>query len=86
MHRALDIRQSRIMSLAEASANVVVGFVLAVATQAILFPPLGLEVTLEIHLLIGGVFTVVSIARSYALRRLFEGIRTRDHLRSSCKC
>jgi hypothetical protein len=29
------------------------------------------------NLLIGAVFTIVSLLRSYALRRLFEAIRTR---------
>ena len=55
--------------------NVAVGFALAVGVQLALFPPLGIEVSFQDHVLIGAVFTVVSILRSYVLRRLFERLR-----------
>ena len=67
--------QSRTMSLVEAVANVIVGYTLAVITQILIFPVFGLYATLEDNLKLGLVFTVVSIARGYALRRLFEGLR-----------
>ena len=63
------------MSLAESLANVAVGYGIAVATQAVVFPWFGLHTSLSDDLAIGGLFTVVSIARSYLLRRLFEMIR-----------
>ena len=71
------MRQSRVMSLVEAVANVIVGFGVAVVTQILIFPIFGLHTTLAQNLKIGAVFTVVSIARSFALRRLFEAIRVR---------
>jgi hypothetical protein len=67
------------MSLMEAVTNVVVGFVVAVATQAALFPHFGLVVSVVDNLLIGAAFTAVSIMRSFILRRLFEAIRTSNH-------
>jgi len=70
-------QQSRLMSLVEAMSNVAVGYIVAVATQMLLFPLLGLRVTVQDNLIIGGIFTGVSIVRSYALRRLFEAIRMR---------
>ncbi len=66
------MRQSRIMSLVEAAANVVVGYVLAIATQVVVFPWFGIEVALGEHLAIGLIFVGVSLARGYLLRRLFE--------------
>ena len=63
------------MSLIEAITNVAVGYGLAVATQVAVFPLFGLEVTLAQNLLIGTLFTGISVARSYALRRVFEAIR-----------
>ena len=66
------MKQSRAMSLVEAVANVVVGYGVAVVTQSLIFPIFGLHTTLVQNLKIGLVFTVVSIGRSYALRRLFE--------------
>ena len=68
-------RQSRRMSLAESLANVVVGYGLAVVAQIVIFPVFGLHATLAENLRIGLVFTLVSLARSFALRRLFEAIR-----------
>jgi hypothetical protein len=68
-------KQSRRMSLVEAITNVLLGFGVALLTQIIVFPLFGLEVTLGKNLAIGGLFTLASIARSYALRRVFEAIR-----------
>mgnify|MGYP000955487319 FL=1 len=69
------MKQSRAMSLVDATANVVVGYGVAVLTQMLVFPSFGLHTTLAENLLIGAIFTVVSIARSFALRRLFERLR-----------
>jgi hypothetical protein len=64
--------QSRTMSLVEAATNVVVGYVLAVATQIVVFPWFGIDTGLAEHLTIGIAFVGVSLGRSYLLRRLFE--------------
>ena len=67
--------QSRTMSMVEATAGAVVGYLIAIATQFAVFPMFGLAVGMFQNLGIGIIFTAVSIARSYALRRLFEGLR-----------
>ena len=72
------MRQSRRMSLVESLFNVAIGYGVAVTTQIIVFPLFGLEVSLSDNLAIGGLFTVVSIVRSYTVRRLFEAIRVRS--------
>ena len=72
------MKQSRLMSLVEAVANVIVGFGVAVVTQILIFPIFGLHTTLSQNLKMGAVFTIVSIARSFALRRVFEAIRMRS--------
>jgi len=72
------MKQSRLMSLVESLANVLVGYGVAVATQMVVFPLFGLAVTVTENLLIGLIFTVVSIVRSYALRRGFEALRVRQ--------
>lgn len=69
------MKQSRRMSLVESIANVIVGYGVAVATQILIFPIFGLHTTLAQNLKMGAVFTLVSIARSFALRRVFEAIR-----------
>jgi len=60
------------MSLVEAVANVLVGYWLAVLTQIIVFPWFGLPARLNDALGLGGVFTIISLARAYLMRRLFE--------------
>ena len=66
------------MSMVEAVANVAIGFGVAIGTQAMVFPLFGIEIGAGGHLALGGIFTVVSLVRSYALRRLFERIRRRS--------
>ena len=69
------MKQSRAMSLVESVANVIVGYGVAVATQILIFPIFGLHTTLSQNLKMGAIFTIVSIGRSFALRRMFEAIR-----------
>lgn len=71
------MKQSRLMSAVESGVNVAVGFGIAVATQAVVFPIFGLHASTSDHWAIGAVFTVVSVIRSYCLRRVFEAIRVR---------
>ncbi len=69
------MRQSRWMSFVESVANVLVGYGVAVLTQMLVFPLFGLRSSVSDRLLIGVIFTVVSLARSFTLRRVFEGLR-----------
>lgn len=77
------MKQSRLMSLVESLANVLVGYGVAVITQMLMFPLFGLVVTVTENLLIGLIFTAVSIVRSYALRRGFKALRVRQSARAS---
>jgi len=69
------MKQTRIMSLIEAITNVVVGYGVAVVAQILVFPVFGLQATLAQNLKMGGVFALISMSRSFLLRRLFEAIR-----------
>jgi uncharacterized protein (DUF2062 family) len=71
------MKQSRTMSLVESVANVVVGYGIAVAGQMVLFPIFGMHMTMAQNLKLAGAFTIISICRSFTLRRLFEAIRAR---------
>lgn len=66
--------QSRTHSALESAANVAVGYGVAIATQAAVFPLFGLHASAGQHLIIGAIFTVVSLVRSYVLRRVFNSI------------
>ena len=71
------MQQSRLMSLVESTTNVVLGYVLAIATQIVVFPWFGIETGLAEHLTIGLAFVGVSLARGFLIRRFFEGLRIR---------
>ena len=68
--------QSRRWSLTESVFSVLVGFFVAILGQIIVFPWFGMQVRLADNLKIGAIFTVISIARSYAVRRAFNGWRS----------
>ena len=64
--------QSRAMSGAESVANVAIGYGVAVASQLVIFPLFGVHLPLSDNLLIGAWFTIISLARSYIVRRAFN--------------
>ena len=69
--------QTRLMSLVESVTNIFVGYAVAVITQLLVFPLFGLAASLSDNLIIGLIFTAVSLGRSYALRRLFNRLQRR---------
>lgn len=67
--------QTRVQSAIEALANVLVGYGVAIASQLLVFPLFGIHVPLSSNLAIGAWFTVISLLRSYVLRRWFNGLK-----------
>lgn len=67
--------QSKKMSLVESIANVVVGFGIATGANYVVLPWFGYDVTWSDSAGIGLILTVVSLVRSYVLRRVFEWLR-----------
>ena len=66
------MEQSRLSSLLEAIANTLIGYVIALASQLIIFPMVGIHIPLSTNIEIGLWFTLVSVVRSYTLRRWFN--------------
>lgn len=66
--------QTRTASLLEAGTNVLVGYLVALLAQQLIFPLFGIHTTLAQDSAIAAAFTAVSLARSYLLRRAFERI------------
>lgn len=72
--------QTRTASAIEATANVAIGFGIALLAQALIFPRFGFTPSASENLQIGALFTLVSLARSYLLRRLFNAMRRQPDL------
>lgn len=64
--------QTRLHSALESAANVAIGYGVAVASQVAIFPLFGIHIPLADNLVIGGYFTLISLARSYLVRRWFN--------------
>lgn len=64
--------QTKTQSLIEATVNSVSGYLLAVLTQFLLFPFFGIHIPLGQNFVLAFIFTIISIARSYVVRRLFN--------------
>ncbi len=73
----MRIGQTRKHSLLEAIINIAIGYWIAILTQVVTFPLFEIEASVSDNLAIGAVFTVVSLVRSYFLRRAFNWWHTR---------
>ena len=68
--------QTRLGSLLESLANVVLGYGVALGAQLLVFPLFGIHIPLASNIALGIIFTLVSLVRSYALRRLFNWLHS----------
>ncbi|NOS87123.1 MAG: hypothetical protein HOP34_01050 [Methylococcaceae bacterium] len=66
------MQQSRLASFIEALANALLGYFVALASQLVLFPFFDIHIPISTNLWIGAWFTLISIVRSYILRRWFN--------------
>lgn len=74
--------QSRKASMTEALLNTASGFIVSMMVwQFVVAPLYNIPVTLGQNLGITSIFTVVSIARSYAWRRLFNWLTVRHFVK-----
>jgi len=70
------VSQTRKGSAVEVCVNLAVGYTVNFLANLVILPLFGFAtLTLEKNLEIGVIFTFVSIARQYILRRFFNGLR-----------
>lgn len=66
------LNQSKLGSFYESLINILIGYGVALASQLTIFPFFGINITLQDNLWIGFWFTLVSLVRSYVIRRWFN--------------
>lgn len=59
----------------ESLANISVGFIVALISQMLIFPVFNIHVPFTTDLAITAWFTIISLIRSYILRRWFNGLK-----------
>ena len=74
--------QSVSHSFIESVTNVTTGYFIAIISQMTIFPAFGIEITLTENFTIAGLFTVISVIRSFFFRRVFNSITVRINSRA----
>lgn len=64
--------QSKLQSLIESLTNILIGYLTALLSQVLIFPIFDIYVSFQDNLLIGLYFTIISLIRSYLVRRYFN--------------
>ena len=64
--------QTKKQSAIESITNVLIGYIVAVASNAAILPLFGVNLPFSDSLLIGVWFTVISLIRGYCVRRYFN--------------
>lgn len=72
MNALFLMNQSSFSSLIESATNILIGYWCAVLAQLIVFPMMGIDIPLDKNLMIGLIFTLISLVRSYVIRRAFN--------------
>ncbi|WP_417534154.1 hypothetical protein [Marinobacterium stanieri] len=67
------MEQTKLGSFIEALINVVIGFAINYTANMTLFPLFGWEISMEQNIGLGLCYTAISVARSYTIRRYFNG-------------
>lgn len=66
------MRQTKLGSFIEACINILIGFSINYIMNLLILPLFGFHISLTDNLLMGLLYTIVSVARSYVVRRWFE--------------
>ena len=64
--------QTRKQSAIEAVMNIFIGYTINFIANFTLFPLFGWEISLQQNLILGVIYTLISFARSYMIRRFYN--------------
>jgi hypothetical protein len=67
------MKQDKVDSILEATTNMALGLVISMTANALIFPLFGWDITLQENIYMGFIYSSISIARNYIIRRLFNG-------------
>ena len=64
--------QTRLGSFIEACINVLIGFAINFMANLLILPLIGFRISISQNLFIGVLYTIISVCRSYVIRRWFN--------------
>lgn len=64
--------QTKLESLKESLTNIILGYITALISQILIFPLFDIYVSFSDNLLIGLYFTLISLLRSFLVRRYYN--------------
>jgi hypothetical protein len=70
----MAMNQTKLGSFIEAMLNVAIGFSINFVANLCIFPLFGMHISLSDNFLMGLIYTVISVVRSYAIRRWFNAM------------
>lgn len=74
------MKQSKRMSFLESAINIAVGFGISLGAQMVFLPMLGVPINHAQNFIFACIMTVISLCRSFLLRRIFEALHIRTPL------
>ena len=80
--------QTRAMSFVESWTNIFIGYVINFAANMVLLPLFGFDITVKQNLVLGTLYTLISLTRSYCIRRWFnrkEKVKDENINRDRCQ-
>jgi hypothetical protein len=67
-----QVQQTKLSSLIEALVNIVIGFTINYFVNLMVFPLFNMHISALNNFYMGLIYTLISVVRSYALRRWFN--------------
>lgn len=64
--------QTKLQSFGESVLNILIGYGIAVGSQIVIFPFFDINIPIGDNFIIGFYFTIISLIRSYLVRRMFN--------------
>lgn len=66
------MQQTKLGSFYEALINIIIGWTINFTANMTIFPLFGWEISIEQNIWLGTIYTVISLVRSYIIRRWFN--------------
>lgn len=66
------MQQTKLGSFYEALINILIGWTINFTANMTIFPLFGWEISMEQNVLLGTIYTFISLIRSYVIRRWFN--------------